>query len=486
MSLFVFNPNNSVQQGRSPVHTTCNSGSFFTSEARAVKQAKAHKPVIGPTYNNNTKGKVKKRKKVSQKNAKQMEIRYAKQEDTRKEIGLPQKKIDHHKEAYAIRKEIIPYSEKVRSCQTPLLSKVGVTRNGYTSLTTCKSKVCPHCLMRKEEDNRKKVQSVIEQSLLSGYTVMFFTFTGKHNRFESYEQLRKELIKSFTKILSNSKYKKLKEEYDVIGFIKKVEETFQITNGWHNHLHVLFILDSDKNADDFINQMFKMWSNQYLKNYGKKLDRKGFIAKEISCHEGISRYMSKSWSISDEMTMSSKKRGKGIHPIHLIRKYNETGNKRYLSAFKEYESTQYYKAVTFSHGIKTHFSYEVMLKYDQIKNSALKQRKKQLSEEDKMLFDPNKVLFDVEKELFLKIRNTSIPANVLEIINNTYHSQSDFWTMIENVELYFSDGVGLNVFFAGNCFYIAEEKNISLMENAIDECVLNACIGYMSEIAVLI
>ncbi len=460
----------SIQQGQSPIYTTCNQLTFFADAIPTSKQVKQHKPVHGSTYNRNSK---RKSKKPSEKYSNQLIMRYAKENKRKKAVGLPVAKIDHFKEADKLRKEISKYSDRVNTCQTPLMSKVGVTRNGFTNLSTCKSKACPHCTMRKEEKEMKKIKEIIEQSLLSGYKILFITFTGKHDRFESYEELRDELIKAYERMQNSSKCEKLKKEYGLFGYVKKVEETFQITNGWHNHLHVLFILDTKKDTDNFVDKMFEMWSNQYSKNYGKTLDRKAFVSKEVTTQEGISRYMAKSWGISDEMTISSRKKGKGVHPMYLIRKYKETGNTRYLSAFKEYESAMYKKSITYSQGLSKAFSYEVMLKYAEIKNMCLDVRKEELSEEGKMLFDPNKILFNLCKSLYSNIRNKSMRGNILDIINSTYHSASDFWIMIENVELYIAEEIQQDVFFAGNCFYLLEEKNIPILEEHITKPSLN-------------
>lgn len=371
------------------------------------------------------------------------------EEKTQKhKIGPSQKKIAHIKEGYSLKKSISNFSSKVKQCGKPIDISVGVTQLGFTNLSTCKDKLCPHCLQISEEKHKKKIREIIEKSFLEGFKIMFLTFTHKHNKKEKYENLRDEIVKCFTAITRSSKYKKLEEKYDIKAYIKKLETTFQLTNGFHNHIHLLLIFNSDEDTTKLIDAFYEMWENQHSKKFGKKLSKQCFKSMSIINEVGISRYMAKSWSISDEISSSSKKNGKGIHPIFLIKKYEETGNKKYLSAFLEYDSSSGKKSITYSQQINRIFELETLIKHDEINP---------IDSKIEISRELNKVIFNINKSLYKVIAYNNLESDIIEIINLFYNSEDDYWKTIYHVKIFLDSEIpSYDVSFTEGIFYLTQ------------------------------
>ena len=156
-----------------------------------------------------------------------------------------QKRSEYVDTKYSLHKSISKYVPGVAQCQKPINSnRIGVSKVGFTNLSTCKNKLCPHCLIIKEEKEKKRVKEYVDKSFMSGFKLLFITFTTHHNKHEKYENLFNLITQCYSYMLKNDKYKRLCKKYNVKGFIKKIETSVSLENGWHPHIHLLLILDN--------------------------------------------------------------------------------------------------------------------------------------------------------------------------------------------------------------------------------------------------
>ena len=170
-----------------------------------------------------------------------------------------------------LRKQISKYSSSVRECAKPIETSIGVSMMGFRGLSTCKNKLCPCCLRNQENKHKKEIKEIIDKALLEELKVIFLTLTHQHRNNEKYDELREEVAKCLKSLFKDSKYRKLRKKYDVKGMIKKMEATFHSRNGFHNHVHLLLILDSEEDTKELTDAFYEIWERHHFKKFGKKL-----------------------------------------------------------------------------------------------------------------------------------------------------------------------------------------------------------------------
>lgn len=128
-------------------------------------------------------------------------------------------------------------------------SPVGVLYNpkhgstSFTNVQSCGLKwLCPVCLEREAQEQRKFVQELIIFMQKHGYYAHMLTFTTRHKKFDKLDDLIKGMKaarKRFFGDRSNLKF--FKESMDYVGHITALEIKYSNKNGWHPHFHtVLF------------------------------------------------------------------------------------------------------------------------------------------------------------------------------------------------------------------------------------------------------
>lgn len=324
------------------------------------------------------------------------------------------------------------HSLRVSKCSIPLSSNINIKRVDdnvyYNNLTSCKSSVCNKCRQKREIEDKKRIDRILSNAFLLNSKVLFTTLTIPHSRKESFDALYKELIDSFTLI---TRRKSLKEKYQY-DFIKKVETTLSIKNGFHNHLHILFIFPESVNVDvsNFSALFYSEWSKVAKKNYGKQCDKKGYKSFEITSNEGISTYFSKSNDLAFELSNSTTKQAKkdNINVLDLLTEYEKTGKKCYLNAFHEYEKGINNKnIITYSRSIK---KYESCTKND--------------------IDELNKEPIDIctfTKALFMLLVRNNKEVEVLHLIKQFDFENDDFYRLIYSLQSYFKKEMNVDTSF---------------------------------------
>lgn len=124
-----------------------------------------------------------------------------------------------------------------------------VKANGDTSATgisTCgRVWECAYCAESKQMLRRASLRASLTKWLSSGRAVIHVTVTVPHRRSDDLAMVLNLLERARTKMLSGGARARLLAPHGVLAVDWTLEVTFNESDGWHPHLHMLFYLDKE-------------------------------------------------------------------------------------------------------------------------------------------------------------------------------------------------------------------------------------------------
>lgn len=109
-------------------------------------------------------------------------------------------------------------------------------------LATCGSVWhCPVCQMKIKAERGREVSKVVEAHGRRGAVLV--TLTIRHGRGHSLEQMRRKLGKAYRALTSGEPWKRFAEAVGLVGAVRGLEVTHSQANGWHPHLHAVWLLE---------------------------------------------------------------------------------------------------------------------------------------------------------------------------------------------------------------------------------------------------
>lgn len=239
-------------------------------------------------------------------------------------------------------RELLP-GERVGVCRRLLVPGKGaveVWHNGaagkahYKNLVVCGALwVCPVCAAKISEHRREELKNAVAAS---GYSFTLGTITVQHKHGESLASILRVLREAWTKTKAGKGWQVIKDRFKFVGYITALEVTHG-KNGWHPHLHVLFV--SRSKLADVDREELQMIISARFGRYVAELG--GYVSEyhgvDVSGQEAVGQYVAK-WGLAEELTKASSKRGRadvGRNPFDLLRDYVK-GDKQAGELFKEY------------------------------------------------------------------------------------------------------------------------------------------------------
>lgn len=201
----------------------------------------------------------------------------------------------------------------------------------------------------------------------TGGSVVFFTGTLRHHQGDQLEVTMDAILEGWRKLTAGRPWKRIKEKYQVSGYIRSIEVTLG-RHSWHPHAHVLLFLDGDISPDEveaLRPKLYDLWARSVERAGGKRPTERGLDLQKLdSDGKLLARYLSKvqdekkrqTWSAGAEMTRSDVKRGRGssITPFQLLdgdlEGYTEEQRARLWREF--YQVSKGRRAITWSRGLK--------------------------------------------------------------------------------------------------------------------------------------
>ncbi len=214
----------------------------------------------------------------------------------------------------------------------------------YGGLMRCGSVwACPVCSRKISAKRAVELGRVIDWWRVSmAGLVALCTYTIAHGRHDDLAALLAAVKRAYRSMTKSRRYVSLMASYGLSHTVRALEVTCGLLNGWHPHLHVLFLLSSvlDEAAVNALQaELFGLWSVELQRvglscsaERGVKLDvRDGAIG------DYVSKYASK-WSAADELARANTKRGRhnNYAPFDLLRQVLLTGESQFAEWFSEY------------------------------------------------------------------------------------------------------------------------------------------------------
>lgn len=229
----------------------------------------------------------------------------------------------------AAARELLP-GERVGVCHSLLVpgkATVDIWHSGtsgrayYKNLVSCALLwVCPVCAAKISERRRVELQQCIAVSPF--YTFTLGTVTVQHCRGDGLASVLGVLREAWKKTKAGRGWQEIKQRFGFVGYITALEVTYG-KNGWHPHLHILFVGKSSLSEADRAELQVAIADR--FGGYVVRLG--GYVSEyhgvEISGPDAACEYVSK-WGIAEELTKASSKRARadvGRNPFDLLRLY---------------------------------------------------------------------------------------------------------------------------------------------------------------------
>lgn len=238
-------------------------------------------------------------------------------------------------------------------------------RAHYSGTERCSSIwACPVCSAVIRNERAHEISHAIDSWQEKGGSALLVTLTARHKREDSLEVTLGGVMKSWQKLLQGKAWLDTKAHYGISGYIRSVEITAG-QNGWHPHIHAIFLLDRDLDLDEIEmlgDTIHSRWARYLEKLTGRTptRDRGVDIQKVDGNGQVIGQYLSKlqdegkRWDVGAELACSHVKHGRkdSLVPfelLDLIEKGESWARKMWV---EYYEATRGRRCITWSKGLK--------------------------------------------------------------------------------------------------------------------------------------
>jgi hypothetical protein len=269
---------------------------------------------------------------------------------------------------YAVRQVLWRESriERVRKCGRVPLGDVAITDNGgvahYSGLETCGSIwACPCCSAKIRNTRAEQISAAAARWDLAGNSVYMVTFTAPHDMGMPLGPLMQVIADSFRAVIGGRAWLRVKKRAGIAGTIRAVEVTHG-ANGWHPHLHVLVLTESDPGAEGLAVMVLhfrEKWQRAIVKaGYRVPSDTHGVKVDRCYSAAEAGAYIAKTQdgkAPGNELARSDLKSGRNGSrtPFEIIESFRWTGDAADLALWHEYErATKYHQAISWSKGLK--------------------------------------------------------------------------------------------------------------------------------------
>ena len=220
--------------------------------------------------------------------------------------------------------------ERVRKCgRVPIAETIGLRLTGdgehagYAGLATCGSVwACPTCSGKVMTRRGVEIAAAISWGFEHGYRVVMATATVRHHAGLPLSELIPAVMHGWRRVTNGKSWKLDRERIGLVGWVRSLEILHNRRNGWHPHIHALFIVRDDfsrSDTEEFGKRLFTRWL--------AGLNRHGFDAEPIGQRvdlitrdtpaERLGTYLTKAGlpaadALGYEMTSTASKTGRSI------------------------------------------------------------------------------------------------------------------------------------------------------------------------------
>lgn len=266
--------------------------------------------------------------------------------------------------------ERIPDGEKwpaIYNCGKPLgpsdvlvNARSDIGRATIANVQTCGCIwTCPECMWRYRTRIAAEVHQAVEAHAGAGGGFYLVTLTIPHKRDDGLEEMLDLISEGWRTIASHRRWKDLRKALEYLGYVKALEITHGVVNGWHPHSHMLLFCGGGATAEmaeEVRRTILELWSSFLarkgwplpdsthgvdVKPVGKdwQTDAAAYVAKITGGLDGLAEEVSR---------LDSKDGRRGsVTPLQLLE------DERGYRLWAEYaRATKGRRAVWFSRGLR--------------------------------------------------------------------------------------------------------------------------------------
>ena len=207
-------------------------------------------------------------------------------------------------------------------------------RGGLRGLQTCGHVTCPRCGGLIAARERERLTALTTGHLERGGGVYTAIRTARHTRRDRLADLMDAIDKGRKASMSGRAWRRLRDEYGVVGYTWHRETTWTPSGGWHPHLHLTLFTEtplSDEEREGLDATLFSLYERA-MEGYYVEHEANGL--EEVRSGEGIAAYVAK--SVALEATMGMEKNG-GLTPFDMLFNYTQTGDMAEMRRFQVWE-----------------------------------------------------------------------------------------------------------------------------------------------------
>ncbi len=247
---------------------------------------------------------------------------------------------DFKKQKVELKKKIGEKVPRVSYCGTRLISKytsfiemVEGESGGiyYRGMQRCGSvHFCPDCMYKLMKGRADELYNQLQAFKNTDKVVLFLTFTLQHHLVNSLRDLHKVLLDAFNFANKHRAWQKAKKSVPV-EYLRTLEVLYG-SNGWHPHLHCVFV--GDPEIIETINIFVNLYK-QYLSARGLVVNKHTVVIDKWNGKlDDMKDYMFKGM-LEQELTSGGlKKSGEGSTFFELVEAGNDQAVDEYIEAIK--------------------------------------------------------------------------------------------------------------------------------------------------------
>lgn len=276
-------------------------------------------------------------------------------------------------------------------------SEGAADRVGFSGLQSCASVwACPVCSAKIQATRREELKLLVTWAVAQGYAVAFGTVTLRHKKGQALADLWRAVSKCYTSVHNSARVSRLRKQLGVVGWVRALEVTHG-DNGWHPHLHVMWIYENgpdvrdvpqkdgedrrkwferataeskaafQEKLEELADAEFSIWERQVVKHgLGKPLrdhyqlrmvsdasvEFSDYFAKGVYDPSVARSAKSMSYEMSGNMSKAGRSKGSRT-PWQILEDMLSTGDADDLALWEEYELASKGKtALLWSNGLK--------------------------------------------------------------------------------------------------------------------------------------
>ena len=119
-------------------------------------------------------------------------------------------------------------------------------RSYYAGLRRCSSGWdCPYCMPQITSVRADEISLLVGSWIKAGNSAVGVTLTPRHDFSMRLGPLFDAVSEAFSWILNGRPWRRIKAELGIVGTIRVIEVTCGC-NGWHPHVHAIFVIEGDR------------------------------------------------------------------------------------------------------------------------------------------------------------------------------------------------------------------------------------------------